>query len=102
MKFLMVYEDGGLWEGEPHLSPEYDCIGILQPEAPAPERELLNGDYYLYRTDLERWTECGHSGLERHLVRFAHVISAVRPGFWMPEREAWRDLMQAGRDRLNA
>jgi len=99
---MIVYEDGSYWTGDPHLSPEYDVIGILQPHAPPGSKELLNGDYYLYRTDLGYWTECMASGLERHLVRFAHVISAVRPGFWMPERDAWKHLIQAGRDRLSA
>lgn len=83
----LYYDDGaefGEADGPPFESPPWGCIAIGRPG-----RILfgVNSDFFLYRSDLEDWVEVGDSGLVDHLAHFAHLITCVRPGRWIPDEE---------------
>lgn len=97
MRWCIYYEDGSTYsdtDGPPHESPPWGAVVLSQPNAPIGSKELLgNGDYYLYRGDLELWHEVGTDGLPDHLAHFGHLITCIRPGRWMPNREDWLKIV---------
>ena len=97
-KWRLYYDDGSTFsdaDGAPHESPPWGVVVIGQPHAERHDRVLMNGDtsLYLYRSDLGRWCEIGQGGILDHLAHFGHLISCIRPGRHIPEREAFKALV---------
>jgi hypothetical protein len=98
MDWVILYGDGTEFssdDGAPQDSPVWGAIGIAQPNLTDSDRHLTTGDYFIYRTDREAWHQIGTDGLDDHLCHFAHLISAVRKGRWVPSvdyRPVWKWL----------
>ena len=88
-KWRLYYADGSTFsdtDGVLYKSPPLLVVAASQPGIAHGEHELINGDYFLHRIDLDRWHEAGERGLDTHLALFGHLIDCIRPGFWMPDR----------------
>jgi len=79
------YHDNGIiftdQDGTPHEGPGYGVIGIWQDAA---DKKLINGDYYIFRSDYGCWIETKLDGLIDHLVTAAPHVAAVKAGRCVP------------------
>lgn len=84
-RWRLYYDNGSTFDasdGEPWQSPPWGVVLCIQPHLTGNERLMQNGDVLMYRTDLDKWTQCGHDGLVDHAVHFGHVISCFRVTRW--------------------
>jgi len=93
-RWRLYYEYGSVFgdsDGAPHESPPWGCVALAQPGIDPPI--MVNADYYLWRLDLNQWTQCGTDGLDDHMCHEGHLIQCVRKTRWIPTldfREIWR------------
>ena len=82
-RWKIVYHDGTEFsdlDGEPWESPTEGALLLVQPDDVP--KIMVNADWYLYRTDLNQWIQCGADGLRDHCVLFGNLISAFRQTLW--------------------
>ena len=88
IRWRLYYEGGTTFDdgdGKPGESPVWGVVALAQPGSDPPVQ--VNGDYYLYRDDLQEWMIVGDAlGLVDNLAHYADRISAVRAGRWIPTR----------------
>jgi hypothetical protein len=96
-KWRLYYADGSTFsdtDGAPHDSPPWGVVVVSQPGATDNvDRVLMNGDRFMYRTDLDRWHEVGRDGLDDHLSHFGHLVGCYRVGRWIPDRQAFKAIV---------
>lgn len=100
-KWRLYYEGGRTFdstEGEPWESPECGVVAVGQLENGKFNDLLVNGPYFLYRSDWGCWLECEFDGLLDHLSHFAHLIPCVRQGRYIRKDEFKVTVQRARRE----
>lgn len=98
-RWRLYYYDGSTFDdhdGEPWESPTEGVVLVGQFEHEKWKDNLNNALAYLYRDDLECWTQVGDEvGLRDHLSLFARHISCVRFGMWWRRDEFMTTMKRA-------
>lgn len=102
VRWRIYYADGATFDdtmGPAWESPKWGAVGVQQRD-PFVNAERLEGEYFVYREDTERWSFHGPVGLADQLAHFARDISCVRAGRYVTSLEVneYRTKMQTDPD----
>jgi hypothetical protein len=96
MKWVLFYEDGTAYKGDPKKAPERGLVVIAQRRTDKTNLgpEILVGDWFAFHDG--RWWNHSESAMWFELVRDADRFVCVRRGQYVDE-PVFRDLMDKAR-----
>lgn len=93
LTWRVYYDSGATFDdsmGMPWQSPRDGAVGVVQADATY-GREMLEGDYFIFRKDTGKWSFHDRYGLMDQIIAFAPAVVAVRAGRYVTN-EQWNAI----------